>query len=379
MAAFRPFVERLQDACRLQPATLTKYEAGALAAGLRDGSGCVRFYCIEADAPIGHVGLAVLRRQFAALRAREPGTRLGDDSEELHDMRVASRRLRAALSLFAAFSRLRRRPSRRPRWVGGTLGAVRDLDVQLESSMGGSRMYPRQTAKPFSHVRSLLETKRSVPRETMLDALDSRRYELFIGRFGRAAALGSRPSLRPGLAAGPGGGARPDRGALPRPSECGRADRGRLAGGRVPSGANPGQAVPVCARVPRRSLPGRTRPLIKRVVALQDILGLHQDAEVAIERLRRLASEHGAELHPEAIFAMGEIAERYRLNATELRARFPEAYGRVTGKTWKTFAKLDRGRAPRPDSLDCGGPSSEVSNRVMVFATKRRALRSVIR
>ena len=102
--------------------------------------------------------------------------------------------------------------------------------------------------------------------------------------------------------------------------------------------------------------PGRTRPLTKRVVALQDILGLHQDAEVAIERLRRLAGEHGAELHPEAIFAMGEIAERYRRNAAELRARFPEAYGRVTGKTWKAFAKLIEAERPAPTASTAQGP-----------------------
>ena len=32
--------------------------------------------------------------------AHEPGVRLGEDPEELHDMRVATRRLRAALKLY---------------------------------------------------------------------------------------------------------------------------------------------------------------------------------------------------------------------------------------------------------------------------------------
>jgi CHAD domain-containing protein len=95
--------------------------------------------------------------------------------------------------------------------------------------------------------------------------------------------------------------------------------------------------------------PGQTGPLTKRLASLQDLLGLHQDAEVAIERLRRLASEHGAELPPEAIFAMGEIADRYRQSAAELRTRFPKSYARVTGKAWKTFAKLiETERPARP-------------------------------
>ena len=50
---------------------------------------------------MGDLAYAVLRRQLAVLRDKEPGTRLGEDPEELHVMRVATRRLRAALSLFA--------------------------------------------------------------------------------------------------------------------------------------------------------------------------------------------------------------------------------------------------------------------------------------
>ena len=50
---------------------------------------------------MGEVAFAVVRRQLAVLAAKEPGTRLGEDPEELHDMRVATRRLRAALSFFA--------------------------------------------------------------------------------------------------------------------------------------------------------------------------------------------------------------------------------------------------------------------------------------
>ena len=111
LASLRPFVESLRATCRLQPTGLTKYEAGVLTAGLDvlpDDFGATT---IEPDAPIGRVALAVLRRHFEALRANEPGARLGDDIEELHDMRVASRRLRAAMSLFADVLRLQRRSS----------------------------------------------------------------------------------------------------------------------------------------------------------------------------------------------------------------------------------------------------------------------------
>ena len=82
---------------------------------------------------MGELAFAVLRRQLAVLRAKEPGTRLGEDPEELHDMRVATRRLRAALSLFEGVLPVRAQVFREELgWLGRLLGAVRDLDVQLQ-------------------------------------------------------------------------------------------------------------------------------------------------------------------------------------------------------------------------------------------------------
>ena len=43
----------------------------------------------------------VLAERLDALVEHEAGTRAGEDPEELHDMRVASRRLRAAVDAFA--------------------------------------------------------------------------------------------------------------------------------------------------------------------------------------------------------------------------------------------------------------------------------------
>ena len=73
--------------------------ASGIAGRLRE----LRTNRVEPGDTIGQVGLATLRRHFGMLLAKEPGTRLGDDIEELHDMRVASRRLRAALALFDDF------------------------------------------------------------------------------------------------------------------------------------------------------------------------------------------------------------------------------------------------------------------------------------
>ena len=75
-----------------------------------------------------------LKQQLDEMMTHLDGTRAGDDIEALHDMRVASRRLRAALSVFAAafppkpFAITEKEVAK----TTDALGAVRDSDVQIE-------------------------------------------------------------------------------------------------------------------------------------------------------------------------------------------------------------------------------------------------------
>jgi CHAD domain-containing protein len=111
--------------------------------------------------------------------------------------------------------------------------------------------------------------------------------------------------------------------------------------------------------------PGKTQPLISRLVAVQDLLGMHQDADVAIERLRQLAGSDSDDLDPRTIFAMGEIAERHRQTAVELRAQFPTAYRRFSDKRWKTFRKtLDAQRDVLHDHQPQVPPASDPIRRL---------------
>ena len=76
------------------------------------------------------LGIA-LEREYRALLAHDPGTRRGDDPEDLHQLRVATRRLRAFLR---AARRLvdgdwARSLRAELGWLGGHLGPARDLDV----------------------------------------------------------------------------------------------------------------------------------------------------------------------------------------------------------------------------------------------------------
>ncbi len=361
-ASLYSFVERLVEACALRPATLSKYEAGRLSAGLAPPP-VLSFgpTAVDLDASIRAVALAVLRRHFAMMLAKEPGTRLGEDTEELHDMRVAARRLRAALSLFAGvLPATVRNVGAELVWLGRTLGAVRDLDVQLEQLDLWLTEIPEPDRAALAGLRKLLESQHDAARKEMLAAFDSRRYEVLVGRFART--LRARHEGRSGLAA------QPARAIAPDLIED-RYRRFRKAANAIRPGSPPSEYHRLRARGKRARYtiefladlyPGQTGPVLKPLVALQDILGLHQDADVAIERLRRLgSSERG--LSPETVFAMGEFAGRYRHAMVDLRGQFPEAYEETTGRRWKRFRKtIDAGRpSPQPRRRSASAPVEE--------------------
>ena len=80
-------------------------------------------------------GAQVIRESLGRMLALVEAVRLGEDIEAVHDMRVASRRLRAALDVFGAafpdpaFGKL----TGEVKAVTDELGAARDLDVMIEA------------------------------------------------------------------------------------------------------------------------------------------------------------------------------------------------------------------------------------------------------
>lgn len=82
-------------------------------------------------------GRVILTRWTEMMSYRE-GTLLGEDIEELHAMRVSSRRLRAAMDAFeGAFPSKSFRPYlRQVKEITDVLGEARDLDVAIERLTG---------------------------------------------------------------------------------------------------------------------------------------------------------------------------------------------------------------------------------------------------
>ena len=92
---------------------------------------------ITPEDTLAQAGRKVWLFHFALMLCNEEGTRLGQDVEVLHDMRVATRRMRTAFDVFGqAFNpKVMKRYLKGLRSIGRALGEVRDMDVILEHAL----------------------------------------------------------------------------------------------------------------------------------------------------------------------------------------------------------------------------------------------------
>ncbi len=355
----RPFVDAMVAACSLGPAATSKFEAALVATGQRPPAPpTFGPETVEPGMTAAAVAYAVLRRQFRVFLQNEPGTRLGEDIEALHDMRVATRRLRAAMATFRPFLTPRMLAFRDEfGFVARALGEVRDLDVQLERMEEWRQAFPPERAHLLDGIDALLRKRRAAARRRMLQVLDSRRYSRLCDRFARALRSGPPRSFAPGRT--------PVLAVAPDLVER-RYRKVRKLGDRIRKSSPPEayHLLRIEAKKLRYALEfvGNGiygKPALEfsqRVTALQDLLGLHQDAYVAIEMLEELATSAGRRLEPATLMAMGMLAERYRTHAEELRRQFPEVYRRLAGPEWKKLLRLMEsqrppGSAPKPTVL----------------------------
>jgi CHAD domain-containing protein len=337
----RPFVDDLRAACRLTPAAATKYDAGLLALDLSPiGLPDVGPVAATASPSMGELAYAVLRRAFLAYLRSEPGARLGEDVEALHDMRVATRRMRAALTLFEPALPLRARRLRQElRWIAGVLGAVRDLDIQLEWIRGWPQAQRPGEQQAKARLTEALERRRVNARRRMLRALDSVRTENLVNRLSQMLRQGppkrSRPARTPAVAVFP---AIVER----RQARLVRARKGLDT--RSPPEAFHRLRIR-CKRLryaveSARDLYGAPASDYAEVlVELQDLLGAHQDAYVANARLEELLRSEARRLPLEAVFLMGRLSQRHQQRAVKLRKRLVRIFPPCKGKPWSRLVK----------------------------------------
>jgi CHAD domain-containing protein len=120
----------------------------------------------------------VTARSVAQIIHHDPGARLGDDPEDVHKLRVATRRLRSDLHSFGALlDGAAIRPIRTElSWLGGVVGAVRDTDVLSARFEARLAALPNMDAEGKDRLRGLLEIEAGEARAAMLGALREDRY-----------------------------------------------------------------------------------------------------------------------------------------------------------------------------------------------------------
>ena len=329
------FVEVLKEALKLHPTRTSKFRTGLSVAGLSPAVapdlGPTK---IDATKSAGEVAFAILRRHFAAMLAHEPGVRLGEDPEELHDMRVATRRLRAALKLYSDFLPKRsERYERDLRWVAGALGEVRDLDVYLQGLCEESS----RNGEVLEQVIALLRERRVEARRRMLEALDSNRYERLLASFSGTLRRGRNPGpIDPILEAAP---------DLLRD----RYKKVRKVANTLSEDSPPehfhdlrkkGKRLRY-ALEPLQEIYGKSaQKMVKLLKKAQDDLGDHQDLIVACGLMEELGAAR--DRPPQVAFTMGSMAEGYGREASKIRSGIlgsKPLRSLKDGKEWKKLRK----------------------------------------
>jgi CHAD domain-containing protein len=289
---------------------------GLLAAlGIAPGPRTAGKVSITRDMTARQAVIEILRRDYANLLANEPGARVGIDEEFVHDMRVATRRVRAALRMFSkVFAKgSTDHLSEEIKWLASVLGAVRDLDVYMQA-VPKYLAYAQWEPPDYRFYCDGLAEKRKAARETLLAALDSQRYaalkrevEAFLAKPSFSAGRGSVKSI-----------SRQRIEALAAKAQ-GAGDKARtdeeLHAARIAF-----KRARYAAEFTRGLAPKQLGKLARTAMEYQDILGRHQDAIIACDRVREaLALEKEDRLKA---FLLGYLLACQRLSAIDSKKEF---------------------------------------------------------
>jgi CHAD domain-containing protein len=272
----------------------------------------------------GAIAAGVIR-----LLRHDAGVRLGEDIEDVHQARVATRRMRSDLRTFRHVVDPEWDAALRAElgWLGGELGTVRDLDVQLARLRGRVSQLPEEDRATGQRFVEELARRRASAREHLLSAMRSDRYLALLDRLVVAAR---EPAVLPEAAAAPATLAlgsvmeRPWKhlkGALDGLDEDApdaELHLGRIRTKRVRYAAE--AVAPVFGKA--------ARTFARAAADLQDVLGEHQDAVVARTLLRAEVTAGGRRAYVAGELAMIEL----------------QAAGRARGEWKTTWKRLSRKR-----------------------------------
>jgi CHAD domain-containing protein len=262
--------------------------------------------------------------QLREILGHDPGTRLGEDPESLHQQRVAVRRLRAFLRAARGLLENRERTEKLRRdlgWIASRLGPVRDLDVMLEHLREEAvTLGPDEAAA--TPLLKAIERDRRRARRALLASLSSGRYFALLDELERIT-----PEL-PALTE-----------ELPR---LARKEFRQLRSAVKAAGATPDDDTLHALRIHGKraryaaELVGEEgAAFVTRAKRFQDVLGIHQDTVVIESRLRELAETDADQARAVTV---GRLIEREYRRRADARAGWRDVWRKLerSGRsTWK--------------------------------------------
>jgi triphosphatase len=294
---------------------------------------------VKSDDPLGEAGRKVLRMHLARMLHSEAGTRSGDDPEDLHKMRVATRRMRAAWRVFdGAYRRkTQRRYVRELRTVAGVLGDVRDVDVLLEDLDSYIERLPGPGRESMEPLRNAWRRDRQVARKKLLNRLDSKGYREFVDDYlDFTESTGSAEIVAP----------------LGQPSLVRDTAGSRILAAyeRVRAydtiitwaDVNTLHALRIESKRLRYTLeyfsevlPVNSRQLIAQITEMQDHLGLLNDADGAARATREWLNIHAPQLPARSREAVGIYLDSREAEVEILRRSFRPVWKRIRGRAFR--------------------------------------------
>jgi CHAD domain-containing protein len=277
---------------------------------------------VKADGPAGEVLLSYLQAQVSAIKAYDPMVR-GDEPDAVHQMRVATRRVRSTLQTFGGFFSEQEADQLIAdlRWLGGELGAARDAEVlgaHVAASL--SELPAEQIVGPVpERVRGHFANVGASAQAGVLEVLDSPRYFALLDDLD---ALVARP-LPAGQATRPASKVLPP--AVLRTYK--RTKRRMKHGLSLPPGEPGDVALHEARKAAKRAryageavasaFGAPASRFSKQMKKLQSVLGGHQDVVIAREQVREIGMN--ADQAGESAFTYGILFEREDHEARRLR------------------------------------------------------------
>ena len=274
----------------------------------------------------------VLGKAIADIRAHEDGSRRGGEMEDVHKMRVATRRIRAYLK--AARPALDRIATDRLRQdvkeLAGTLGVIRDHDVMIHRlHLEAGRLGDPDTGA-LEHLISRLDTERVAGRDQLVTELDDPSYTALLNELDEAA---EQPPV-----ADPWADLHDLAAQEWRALEKAHHRLHRRYGKNPPNHELHelriyGKRARYAAELLHEK--GPVAGFLDALAELQEVLGNHQDACVLEDRLRELVDESG---DPHAGVAAGRVIQGCHERRIDARTAYPTAWKKVDAAAEKAFA-----------------------------------------